>query len=131
QVAYRSALARSTARTSANSRDNDARQARDTARPTALQETLRDHRAGVRADEAQPRHQTLRTSRPDRGQQRMEVDRLHTQPSQAPATRETRTRITRAQKHATDPPPRLKPLCDSLRAGIMRACRGPAMSEVP
>ena len=72
----------------------DARTAGQRARRRALPQTPADDRAGVRADEVQPRPGPLQTPRPRRGPHRMATDHRHPQPPQAPPPH-PRGRLTR------------------------------------
>ena len=73
------------------------------ARSTALQEAIRDDRARVRPDQTQPRHQTLRPSRHDRREQRMEAHRRNPQHPQALAAHEPRHRLNGSAPTFTTP----------------------------
>jgi hypothetical protein len=99
QLAYRSAPASSTARSSPNSRGHDDRQTRDTARTTALRETMRIDRTRIRPHQTQPRHQTLLPTRARRRRQRMEAHRGNPQPPQALAARQTGPGVNRPRQH--------------------------------
>ena len=67
----------------------DARRDRQRRRPRALQAPLADHRAGLCADQDDPRHGPLPTKRPQSLPDRMAPDRRHPQPPQALAAHHT------------------------------------------
>jgi transposase len=79
----------------------DAHSARNRARPAALQKTLADGRADVRAHQAQPRHEQVPPTRQVRGAHRMAPDRGHSQPHQAPQPHPgARNGVSRAKRPA-------------------------------
>ena len=82
----------------------DARAAGQRARRRALPQTPADDRAGVRANEVQPRPRQIQTPRPRRGPHRMAADHRHPQPPQAPPPHHRGRLKPRRPADATAPP---------------------------
>ncbi len=68
----------------------DARGTRDRLRQRAIQTTKGDGRAGVRADQAQPAHQSVSATRQIRRTLGVAADHRHPQPTEAPQTPDSR-----------------------------------------